>query len=65
MKRSHYGEVNECVVEYGLKVYEKKSKMVCINGKVGRRRWMMGHCCIGKVEEYKCFGSKYVIGSEG
>ena len=35
-------KVNECVVEYGLKVNEKKSKVVCINGKVGRRRWMMG-----------------------
>ena len=42
-------KVNECVVEYGLKV-EKKSKVVCINGEVGRRRWMMGDCCIGEVE---------------
>ena len=25
-------KVNECVVEYDLKVNEKKSKMVCING---------------------------------
>ena len=39
-------KVNECVVEYGLKVNEKKSKVVCINGEVGRRRWMMGDCCI-------------------
>ena len=30
-------KVNECVVEYGLKVNEKKSKVVCINGGVGRR----------------------------
>ena len=37
-------KVNECVVEYGLKVNEKKSMVVCINGKVGR--WMMGDCCI-------------------
>ena len=37
----------ECVVEYGLKVNEKKSKVVCINGEVGRRRWMMGDCYIG------------------
>ena len=44
-------KVNECVVEYGLMVNEKKSKVVCINGKVGRRRWMMGDCCIGEVEE--------------
>ena len=45
-------KVNECVVEYGLKVNEKKSKVVCINGEVGRRRSMMGDCCIGEVEEY-------------
>ena len=31
-------KVNECVVEYGLKVNEKKSKVVCIYGEVGRRR---------------------------
>ena len=30
-------KVDECVVEYGLKVNEKKSKVVCINGNVGRR----------------------------
>ena len=35
-------KVNECVVEYGLKVNEKKSKVVCINGEVGRRRWEDG-----------------------
>ena len=46
-------KVNECVVEHGLKVNEKKSKVVCINGKDGRHRWMMGDCCIGEVEEYK------------
>ena len=43
-------KVTECVVEYGLKVNEKKSKVVYINGVVGRRRWMMGDCCIGEVE---------------
>ena len=46
-------KVNECVVEYGLKVNKKKSKVVCINGEVGRRRSMMGDCCIGELEEYK------------
>ena len=46
-------KVNECVVEYGLKVNEKRSKVVCINGEVGRRRWMMGSWCVGDVEEYK------------
>ena len=49
-------KVNECVVEFGLKVNEKKSKVVCINSEVGRRRWMMEDCCIGVVEEYKYLG---------
>ena len=31
-------KVNKCVVEYGLKINEKKSELVCINGKVGRCR---------------------------
>ena len=48
-------KVNACVLEYGLKVNEK-SKVVCINGKVGRRIWMMGDCCMGEVEEYKYLG---------
>ena len=39
-------KVNECVVEYDLKVKKKKSKVVCIIGEVGRRRWMMGDCFI-------------------
>ena len=34
-------------------VNEKKSKVVFINGELGRRRWMMGDCCIGEIEEYK------------
>ena len=49
-------KVNEYVVEYGLKVNENKSKVVCINGEVGRRRWMIRDCCIGEVEEYKYLG---------
>ena len=44
-------QVNACVIEYCLKVNEKKSKVVCINGEVGRRRWMMGDCCIEEVED--------------
>ena len=38
--------MNECMIEYGLKVNEKKSKVVCIKGEVSRRRWMMRDCCI-------------------
>ena len=29
---------------------EKKSKIGCIHGEFGRRNWMMGDCCIGKVK---------------
>ena len=54
-------KVNECVVEYGLKINEKKSKVVCINSEVGRRRWMMGNCYIGEVEEYKHLGIMVVL----
>ena len=44
-------KVNACVVEYGLKGNEK-SNVVCKNGEVGRRRWMMGDCYIVEVEEF-------------
>ena len=33
-----------------------------INGEVGRRRWMMGDCCIGEVEKYKYLGITIVGG---
>ena len=56
--------MNECVVEYDLKVNEKKSKVLCINGKVGRRKWMMGYCCI-EVEEYKYLGITVEGGTHG
>ena len=49
-------QVNECVIEYGLKLNVKKSKVVCLNGEVGRRRWRTGDCCIGEVDEYKYLG---------
>ena len=43
-------QVKECVMEYDLKFNEKKSKVVCINGDVGKRRWMTEDCCIGEVK---------------
>ena len=49
-------QVKEWVIEYGLNVNEKKSKVVCINGEIGKRRWMVGDCCIGEIEEYKYLG---------
>ena len=59
----HY--VNQCVVEYGLKVNEKKSQGGVINGEVGRRRWMMGDFCLGEVEEYKYLGITIEGGKHG
>ena len=58
-------KVNECVVEYGLNVNEKKSKVVSINGEVGRGSWMMGDCCIGEVEEYSYLGITIEGGKHG
>ena len=45
-------QMNECVIENGLKVNENKSKVMCINGEVGR------YCNIGEVEEYKYCGGR-------
>ena len=42
-------QVNECAIKYGLKVNENKSKVVCINGEVGRRRWKMENDYIDEV----------------
>ena len=38
---------------------------MCINGEVGRCRWMMGDCCIGEVEEYKYLGITIEGGKHG
>ena len=58
-------KVNACVVEYGLNVNENKSKVVCINGEVGRRRWMIGDCCTREVEEYIYLGNTVDGGKHG
>ena len=58
-------KVIECVVQYGLKINEKKSKVMCINGEVGRRRCMVGDCCIGEVEGYKYLGITIEGGKHG
>ena len=39
---------NECVIKNGLKVNKKKSKVVCINGRVSN----IGKSYIGELEEY-------------
>ena len=58
-------KVNACVTVNGLKVNEKKSNVVYINGKVGRRGWLMGDCCIGEVKEYNYIGITIEGGKHG
>ena len=58
-------KLNACVVKYGLKVNEKMSKVVCINGEVGKHRWMMEDCCIGEIEEYTYLGITIEGGKHG
>ena len=44
------------IEEYVLRVSEKKSKVVCINGIRGIRRWRIGGTNIDETEEYKYLG---------
>ena len=46
----------DSIKEYGMKMYGEKSKMVCINGVKKERRWNIGGCEIGEVDEYKYLG---------
>ena len=39
-----------------MRINEKKSKVVCINGDKKERGWNFGGCEIGEVEEYKYLG---------
>ena len=39
--------------------------VVCMNWKVGRRRWTMGDCYIGEVESYKYLGVTMEEGKNG
>ena len=45
--------VSTVIEEYGLKVSEKKSKVVCINGIRGIRRWKIGGTDIDEHEKFK------------
>ncbi len=58
-------EISSCTEEYGLKVSEKKSKVVCINSKVGDRQWKLGTCTLKEVNEYVYLGVTVIGGEEG
>ena len=49
-------QVDNCVIEYGQKVNEKKPKVVCINGEIERSRRKNRGCYIREVEECKYLG---------
>ena len=39
--QSIMNELNGCVEEYGMKVSEAKSKVVCVNGNMRERQWFI------------------------
>ena len=57
--------VSTVIKEYGLKVSETKSKVVCINGIRGIRRWKFGSTNIDETEEYKYLGVTVKGGPNG
>ena len=45
-----FDNISGCISEYGMKVSEKKSTVVCINGVKKERRWNFSGIGIGEVE---------------
>ena len=54
--QSIMNELNGCVEEYGIKVSEAKSKVVCINGNMRERQWLLGMCKISEIRKYTYLG---------
>ena len=46
-------EIADCIAVYGMKVRERKCKVVCINGTVQKRKWICAGTEIREVEEYQ------------
>ena len=63
--QSSMNELNGSVEEYGMKVSEAKSKVVCINGNMGERQWMLGRCKISEVRKYTYLGVTVEGGLDG
>ena len=63
--QSIMNELNGSVEEYGMKVSEAKSKVVCINGNMGERQWMLGRCKISEVRKYTYLGVTVEGGLDG
>ena len=58
-------EIASCITEYGMKLSERKSKVVCINGTVQNRKWRCGETEIREVEEYQYLGVTVQGGKNG
>ena len=58
-------EIASCITEYGMKLSERKSKVVCINGTVQNRKWRCGETEIREVEEYHYLGVTVQGGKNG
>ena len=56
-------EIASCIAEYGMKLSERKSKVVCINGTVQNRKWRCGD--FREVEEYQYLGVTVQGGKNG
>ena len=48
--------IESCREEYGLKVSERKSKVVCVNGESQSREWKCGMIKIQEVRQYTYLG---------
>ena len=44
-----FDNISRCITEYGIKVSERKSKVVCIKGAKKERRWNFSGIDIGGV----------------
>ena len=58
-------EIASCITEYGMKLSERKSKVVCMNGTVQNRKWRCGETEIREVEEYQYLGVTVQGGKNG
>jgi hypothetical protein len=58
-------EVAEVMEEYGMELSEKKSKVVCLNGKTQEREWRAGEKIIREEKEVKYLGVRVIGGKNG
>ena len=60
-----FDSISGCIREYGMKVSEKKSKVICIHGVKKERMWNFCGSRFGEVEEYKYLGVTVKAGLNG